>query len=300
MMKKRSILKNLGFFILGILTCFVIDLIWDWEENRESYNRGYQAASELWEQNPDARAVSGKASEWQDLLRNNSLEGWHIFQDDGSKKGWMVEDGILIFNGISDMETGEGDASLLSDQVYESFEIKFDWKIVAGGNSGFMWAVQEEEKYNYPYQTGPEIQILDPAIYSRPEMALGGEIEINNAREDLEAHKHFVGALYDLRAPDRIDVAKAAGEWNSYHIIIDYRANRGEVVLNKVLINSFPLQGPEWEAMLRESKFSRSEESPYLGDARWYDYGKFSRGHLCFQDHPGQVSFKNIRIRELD
>jgi len=239
-------------------------------------------------------------SEWEYLIKDNSLEGWHIFQDNGTKKGWIVEDTTLIFNGVSDMETGEGDASLLSDKVYENFEIEFDWKIVPGGNSGFMWGVNEDEKYRYPYQTGPEIQILDAAIYSAPQIALGGEIEINNAIEDLEAHKHFVGALYDLSAPAKTDLSRPANQWNSYHIKIDYSINRGEVFLNDVLINSFPLQGAEWDAMIQKSKFSRSEESPYLGDARWHDFGKFSRGHICFQDHPGMVSFKNIRIRELE
>ena len=167
---------------------------------------------------------------------------------------------------------------------------------------GFMWGVSEDAKYNYPYQTGPEIQILDPAIYDNPSIALGGDMEINNAIEDLETHKHFVGALYDLSAPGKLNMARPAKEWNSYHIKIDYKANRGEVILNDVLINSFPLQGPEWDAMLKTSKFSKSEsvESEYLGDARWYDFGKYSRGHICFQDHPGEVSFRNIMIRELD
>lgn len=238
--------------------------------------------------------------QWETLLRENSLEGWHIFQDNGSKKGWIVENNILIFNGVSDMESGEGDASLLSDKVYGNFEIKFEWKIIPGGNSGFMWGVQEDEKYNYPYQTGPEIQILDPAIYEDPYIALGGEIEVNNAKEDLEAHRHFVGALYDLSAPKRTDVALPAGQWNAYHIKIDYRANLGEVILNGILINSFPLGGPGWDTMLEQSKFNNSEASPYLGDARWYDFGKSQEGHICFQDHPGKVSFRNIQIKELE
>jgi len=243
---------------------------------------------------------NGTNSDWKPLIVADSLNGWHIFQNEESTKGWIVENNTLIFNGVSDMESGEGDASLLSDKVYGNFEIKFDWKIIPGGNSGFMWGVNEDEKYNYPYQTGQEIQILDPAIYNDPKIALGGEMEINNALEDLEARKHFVGALYDLSAPTELNVAKPANEWNSYHIKIDYKANRGEVILNDVLINSFPLQGPEWEAMLQESKFSRSEDSEYLGDARWYDFGKYSRGHICFQDHPGEVSFRNIMIKELD
>lgn len=239
-------------------------------------------------------------SEWKPLIVDNSLEGWHIFQDNGSKKGWIVEDNILIFNGVSDMESGEGDASLLSDKIYENFEIQFDWKIMPGGNSGFMWGVNEDGKYKYPYQTGQEIQILDHAIYKNPETVLGGEIELNNVMEDLDAHKHYVGALYDLSAPTSTDVAKPANQWNSYHIKIDYKSNLGEVILNSVLINSFPLKGPDWDAMYQKSKFSKSEDFEYLGDARWHDFGKFSKGYISFQDHPGKVSFRNIRIKELD
>ena len=60
--------------------------------------------------------------EWKSLIMDGFLEGWHIFQDDGFKKGWIVEDNILIFNGVSDMESGAGDASLLSDKIYGNFE----------------------------------------------------------------------------------------------------------------------------------------------------------------------------------
>lgn len=239
-------------------------------------------------------------SDWKPLIVDNSLKGWHIFQDDGSKKGWIVENEILIFNGVSDMESGEGDASLLSNKVYGNFEIQFDWKIIPGGNSGFLWGVNENEKYKYPYQTGQEIQILDHAIYDDPKTVLGGENELKDVMEDLEARKHYVGSLYDLVAPTVLNAAKPANQWNSYHIKIDYKSNQGEVTLNNVLINSFPLEGPKWDAMYENSKFSKSEDYEYLGDARWNDFGRFSKGYICFQDHPGKVSFRNIRIKELD
>jgi len=237
---------------------------------------------------------------WKSLIVNDTLEGWHIFQDNGSKKGWIVEDNTLIFNGVSDLETGKGDASLVSDKIYHNFEIQFDWKVERGGNSGFLWGVKEDKKYRYPYQTGQEIQILDPAIYDDPKIAQGGDVEIQNAIEDLKAYKHFAGALYDLSAPTKTNVAKPAEQWNSYRIKINYKANRGEVILNDVLINSFPLTGPEWDKMVQQSKFSKSEAYDYLGDARWHDFGKFPGGHICFQDHPGKVYFKNIKIKELE
>ena len=61
--------------------------------------------------------------EWVSLIKNNSLDGWHIFQDNGSKTGWYVENEILIFDKISGLESGEDDSSLLSNKTYTSFEI---------------------------------------------------------------------------------------------------------------------------------------------------------------------------------
>ena len=93
------------------------------------------------------------------LIKNNSLDGWHIFQDDGQKSGWRVENDILIFDKISGLESGEDDSSLLSDKSYSSFEISFEWKIEEGGNSGFMWNVSEDSIYKYPYQTGLNLNL---------------------------------------------------------------------------------------------------------------------------------------------
>ena len=164
-------------------------------------------------------------SKWEYYFINNSLEGWHIFQDNGEKSGWEVKDDILTFTGVSDMETGKGDASLLSDKIYYNFEIKFDWKVVKGANSGFMWGVNEDKKYKYPYQTGPEIQILDPYVYENYKSVLGGEIEENNILTDIEERKHFVGSLYDLSAPSKDLIVYPSDKWNTYHIIINYDKN---------------------------------------------------------------------------
>ena len=122
---------------------------------------------------------------------------------------------------------------------------------------------------------------------------------VQNILTDIEDRKHFVGSLYDLSAPSKEMIVYPSNKWNSYHIIINYNKNFGKVILNNKLINSFPLKGQKWDSMLRKSKFSKSDDYPYLGDSRWYDFGKFHRGKICFQDHPGEVSFKNVRIREI-
>jgi len=240
--------------------------------------------------------------EWKNLIINDSLEGWHIFQDDGSKKGWRVEDNILIFDTVSGLESGNDDASLLTNKKYKSFEIIFEWKIEKGGNSGFMWGVNEDFVYKFPYQTGPEVQIIDIDIYNNPKAVLGGEIELNNILSDLDEKKHYLGAVYDIYSPKQINSYKSAGKWNKYYIKIDQKNNLGIVKLNDVLINEFELRGESWNKMIAKSKFSKSmaSESEYLGEKRWYDFGKFDEGFLCLQDHPGKAYFKNIKIKELE
>ncbi len=238
--------------------------------------------------------------EWEDLIVNNSLDGWHIYQDDGTKKGWKVDNGILIFDSLSGLESGEPDASLLSNKKYLNFEIKFDWKIEKGGNSGFMWGVNEDKKYKYPYQTGPEIQIIDTGIYDNPETVLGGQVELNNVLRDVENKRYFVGSVYDISPPTNTSASNPAGSWNSYHIKIDHKNNFGSVILNDILVNRFPLSGKKWDSLVSRSKFSRSEEFEYLGSERWYGFGKYPKGYICLQDHPGKAYFRNIKIRELD
>ena len=245
-------------------------------------------------------SCSPKEKKWDNLIINNSLDGWHIFQDDGTKKGWSVKENILIFDTLSSLESGQADASILSNKMYSSFEIVFDWKIEEGGNSGFMWGVREDAAYKFPYQTGQEIQIIDVAAYETPEQILGGEIELNNILRDLDERKHYLGAVYDLYAPTIKSPPNPAGQWNTYHIKIDQKNNYGFVKLNDSLINTFELRGDQWNVLYNQSKFSRSEDYPYLGDKRWYDFAKYSEGNICFQDHPGKSYFKNIKIRELE
>lgn len=216
-----------------------------------------------------APVADEKSETWVSLIDQNSMEGWHYYQADPNKKGWSIADGVLTFD--SSKAEGEGDKSLLTDKQYKNFEIYFEWKVSEQSNSGFMWGVNEDEKYEFPYNTGPEIQLLDPEVY----------------KGDEANQIHTAGALYDLQAPSSL-VTKPAGEWNSYNITIDQDNNLGVVIHNGVEINRFPLRGEAWDAMVANSKF-----------ATWEGYGKYQKGHLCIQDHPGVISYRNMKIREF-
>ena len=176
---------------------------------------------ELAKKETNQQSVDVSEKSWISLS-NDNFDGWHIFQnEDGKKSGWSSKNGIYTFN--KDNAKGEGNKSLLTDEMYSSFEIMFEWKLSPNSNSGFMWGVSEDKKYEHPHVTGPEIQIIDANTYGN----------------DLEHQIHTVGALYDMVPPKDI-VAKNAGEWNKYHITIDYQNNNGKVILNGIEINNFP------------------------------------------------------------
>ena len=220
----------------------------------------------------ESNTETSKKSEpsWLLLSQEDSFSGWHIYQnEDGEKSGWTVEEGVFTFNASN--ATGEGNKSLLTDEVFESFEIEFEWMVSPGSNSGFMWGVSEEKTYEHPHVTGPEIQVIDADIYG----------------DDPDHQKHTVGALYDMIPPSS-KPSKKAGEWNKYHIIVDHNKNKGTLFLNGIIVNSFPLTGPEWDSMVENSKFRDMS-----------GFGKYKKGHITLQDHPGIISYKNIKIKRL-
>ena len=50
---------------------------------------------------------------------------------------------------------------IVTDDEYENFDLKLEWKIDTAGNSGILFYVQEDAAHPKPYWTGPEMQILD-------------------------------------------------------------------------------------------------------------------------------------------
>ena len=251
-------MKNKSFIIsaIAVFFCFSCD---------NSSNKRAKVNSQV-------SSMKSENANWVPLIQQNTMDGWHYYQDDGKKSGWDINDGVLTFT--SKNAKGEGDKSLVSDKEYTNFKIHIEWKVSPGSNSGFFWGVKEDMKYEFPFVTGPEIQILDP--------------------ENSDGPLTQAGALYGMIAPSQW-VTKPANQWNSYDVTVDHRINKGEVVHNGVKILEFPLSGEEWDKMVAPTKFNNCDYEPWQN----CDFGKFKTGKISIQDHPGVISFRNIKILEL-
>src|SRR5689334_22782363 len=114
-------------------------------------------------QNAPSTVVSDqeKADGWVALFDGQSTKGWHKYGGDPVGTAWKITDGTLYLD--SSIKKGEdivGGGDIVTDAEYDNFDLKLDWKIAKGGNSGIMFNVNEDTmKFKRSYESGPEMQI---------------------------------------------------------------------------------------------------------------------------------------------
>lgn len=211
-----------------------------------------------------------ESGEWIVLFDGTSFDDWKGYLSDSVPEHWKLEDGAMVFYPPENRPEG-AQYNLVTKEDFGSFVLSLEWQVSEGANSGILWGIKEDAQYHQPYETGPEIQVLD-----------------NERHPDAKAGTtHQAGALYDMVAPAK-DVTRPVGEWNSCVITVDYEAMQGSVELNGEKILDFPVANEQWNTMVAGSKF-----------ADWEGFGKFPEGKIGLQDHGDKVAFRNIRIKKL-
>ena len=214
--------------------------------------------------------TASTTTEFRELFDGESFSGWRLYGGGEADEAWRIEDGALVFYPPAERPDGQS-YNLISDEEFTNFELSLEWKIAKAGNSGIFWGVAETEEFGQPYQTGPEIQVLDNQ----------GHPDAQNGT-DRQA-----GALYDMVSPSS-DQTKPAGEWNECILHVNHETGKGWVKMNGALIVEFPVHGEGWDALVKESKF-----------ADWKGFGEYPKGHLGLQDHGDTVAYRKIKIKEL-
>ena len=212
------------------------------------------------------KVLTGKNTGWVSLFDGKSLSGWQGFNKKGEVKNWTIIDGALVCLGASADAKG-GD--IVTDKQYANFELTWSWKIEAGSNSGVMYHVVEDPKYQTTYETGPEYQIID-----------------DNGWPDKLKEWQKTGADYAMHLPNDQKKVNPVGEWNTSKIIF----NHGHVEhwLNGKKILEFEAWSNDWNKKKAAGKW---KDYP--------DYGLAKTGHIALQDHGNKAYFKDIKIREL-
>lgn len=201
---------------------------------------------------------------YQPLFNGKTTAGWHSYGKTVVGEEWKVADGLLYVD--TNIKDGR---DLVTDDEYENFDLKYEWKISKNGNGGVMFHVKDDAvKYHATYVTGPEIQILD-----------------NDGHPDGKITKHRAGDLYDL-VKSSSEPVLPVGSFNAAQII----SNNGklDIFLNGVNVVSTTMFDDNWKSLIAGSKF---KDMP--------DFGTFKTGKISLQHHGNPVWFRNIRIKKL-
>lgn len=211
-----------------------------------------------------------KAEGWELLFDGQSTKGWHKYGGAPVGAAWKVADGTLYLDTATkkDWQIQDG-GDIISDNSYENFHLKLEWKIAKDGNSGVIFYIHEDTaKYEWPWMTGPEMQVLD-----------------NNGHPDAKINKHRAGDLYDLIACSK-ETVKPAGEWN----LAEIKCVNGKLdfYLNGENVVSTTMWDDNWKKMIAASKFKA-----------YPDFGTYKAGKIGLQDHGNMVWYRNVMIKKL-
>lgn len=203
-----------------------------------------------------------RANGWKLLFDGKTFDGWRAY------KGKEVPDKWKILHGALVLKPGDGKhgGDIMTVDEFDNFELRLEWRISRGGNSGLMYRVTEEA--DAPYGSGPEYQILDNANHP-----------------DGRDPKTSAASCYALYAPSK-DATRPVGEWNKTRLVVN--GKHVEHWLNDVKVVSYEIGGDDWNTRVAASKFKE-----------WKQFAKANKGHIDLQDHGNEVAYRNIKIRRL-
>jgi len=226
---------------------------------------------------PNTLTPAEKATGWKLLWDGKTTDGWRSAKAGTfPAAGWKIQNGVLTVQANKGEESAAG-GDIITRARYSDFELRLDFKITPGANSGIKYFVQPNldpitgtgAKAAVGSAIGLEYQILDDALH--PDAKLGRDGD------------RTLGSLYDLIPAAADKKPNPIGEWNAARIVV--RGNHVEHWLNGEKILEYDRGSPDFRSAVALSKY---KNIPAFGE--WPD------GHILLQEHGDEVSFRNIKI----
>ena len=177
-----------------------------------------------------ADETTDQSGNFMDLFDGTDLDGWK------HSGNWKIEHGVVTRTGSG------GSLTYTNSKVPDDFELRFEWKVAKGSNSGV---------YYRPGQY--EYQILDNSVHA-----------------DGKNPRTSAASLYFCMAPSK-DATKPVGEWNTGRIVC-----KGSVIqhwLNEEKVIDFDYTDERWAADIERLRLRGADLKARGGSLSLQDHG---------------------------
>jgi hypothetical protein len=213
---------------------------------------------------PNTLSKDEKKNGWQLLFDGKTSDGWHGYNLKDFPDAWAIEDGTLTMN-----TTGSGESlDIITNKMYRDFALSLEYKLTKAANSGIIYQIAEDPKYKFPYETGPEFQVMDHENWP-------------DTLEDWQIN----GANYAMYPP-MAHPYKPLGEWNQLLLVV--KGNSVTQILNGEVVVKYEKNSEEWNKLRNSGKWTA-----------FPDWGKFDEGYISLQNHGTKVWYRSIKIKEI-
>ena len=202
-------------------------------------------------------------------------DGWVMLFDGKTTNGWrgtmgkpFPVDGWKIENGVLTALEGEPGDNIVTEKMYSDFDLRLEFKIQPKANSGVKYFVLEGG-YRKGSTLGLEYQIVDDS----------------RIQGDPTGDSKKLASLYAIYASGPTH-PNPPGEWNEIRIYA--KGKYVEHWLNGEKVLSFTRGTKDFRERVAQSKFKDCKK-----------FGEAKKGLIMLQDHSDEVSYRNVRIKEL-
>ena len=215
-------------------------------------------------QTPNTLSKKEQKKGWQLLFDGKTSDGWHGYNLKVFPESWTIEDGAFTMNTTGGAESQD----VITNKMYRNFVLSLEYKLTAAANSGIIYQIKEDTLYKFPYETGPEFQVIDHEGWT-------------DKLEDLQIN----GANYAMYPP-LVKPYKPVGEWNQLFLYVN--GNEVTQILNGEIVVKYTKHSDEWEKLRNSGKW-----------VAFPDWGKFDEGYISLQNHGTKVWYRSIKLKEI-